>query len=207
MKTPLTLALAAGLAAVLLLGAQGSLASLTDSAAGQATVIQSGSLSMAVGNPTAANEVYGTAPAGVVVRPGSTGIIPGVQRQSYSYAITNTGTARATARLSASLAFTTPVEPRYSALRTRLQVSVSIDGQPEIIVVPAGSMPSGDGTVALPEQALVFAPDAPHTVVVRFAIPVGSAAELINSRSAAADAVALFTFTPTFTLTQVPVAS
>ena len=208
MKTPLTLALAAGLAAVLLLGAQGSLASLTDSAAGPATVIQSGSLSMAVGNPAAAvNEVYGTAPAGVVVRPDSTGIVPGVQRQSYSYTITNTGTARATARLSASLAFTTPVESRYSALRARLQVSVSIDGQPEIIAVPAGSMPSGEGTVALPEQALVFAPDAPHTVVVRFAIPNGTAAELIDSRSAAAAAVALFTFTPTFTLTQVPVAS
>ncbi|MET0854760.1 MAG: hypothetical protein ABWY30_09015 [Microterricola sp.] len=210
MKTPLTLALATGLAAVLLLGAQGSLASLTDSAAGPATVIQSGSLSMAVGNPTAAvNEVYGTAPAGVVVRPGSTGIIPGVQRQSYTYTITNTGTARATARLSAALAFSSPVEPRYSALRSSLQVSVSIDGQPEMIVVAAGSMASGAATVALPEQALVFTPNTQHTVVVRFSIPAtsGTAAALIDSRSAAAEAVALFTFTPTFTLTQVPVAS
>ena len=209
MKTSLSLALAAGLAAVLLLGAPGSLAYLTDSAPGQATVIQSGSLSLTVASPTAAvDEVYGTAPAGVVVRPGSTGIIPGVQRQSYTYTITNTGSARATARLSAVLALSAAQEPRYTAVQSAMQVSVSIDGQPEVVVVAPTAMPTGTGSVAVPQQTILFAPNVAHTVTVRVSIPAGSAAaSLYGSRSAAVNAAALFTFTPTFTLTQVPVAS
>lgn len=209
MKTSLTLALAAGLAAVLLLGAPGSLAYLNDSTPGQATVIQSGSLSLSVASPAAAvDEIYGTAPAGIVVRPGSAGIIPGVQRQSYTYTITNTGSARATARLSAVLALSAAQEPRFTAARGAMQVSVSIDGQPEVVVVAPSAMPSGTGSVDVPQQTIVFAPNVAHTVTVRVSIPSGSAATtLLGSRSGAVTAASLFTFTPTFTLTQVPVAS
>ncbi|AMB59785.1 hypothetical protein [Microterricola viridarii] len=214
MKHTLPLALAAGLAAVLLLGAQGSMAYLTDAAAGPATVIQSGNLSMTVSAPTAvANEVYGTVPAGMVVRTSGAnntpGIIPGIQRQSYTYTVTNTGSARATARLSASLAFSALTEPRYSALRTALQVSVSIDAAPEVVVVAAGSMPTAAGAIAVPAQTLVFAPGVAHTVTVRFSIPAtsGTPFATVGGRSAATSAATLFTLTPTFTLTQVPVAS
>lgn len=207
MKNSLLLALVAALGAVLLLAAPGSMAYLTDSASGQATVIQSGNLSMTVSGGTAANEADGTAPAGVVARPSSTGIIPGIQRQRYTYTITNTGTARATAKLSAVLALSGPQEPRYTALRNALRVTVSIDGQPEVVVVAPGAMPVGTGSVTVPQQSLVFAPNAAHTVVVRVSIPAGAgtAYALRDSRSAAVAAATLFTFTPTFTLTQVPV--
>lgn len=209
MKTSLSLALAAGIAAVLLLGAPGSLAYLNDSTPGQATVIQSGNLGLSVASPAAAvDEIYGTAPAGMVVRSGSTGIIPGVQRQSYTYTITNTGSARATARLSAVLALSAPQEPRYTAARSAMQLSVSIDGQPEVVVVAPSAMPAGTGSVAVPQQTIIFAPNVAHTVTVRVSIPSGGAAATLNgSRSGAVTAAALFTFTPTFTLTQVPVTS
>ncbi|RZU67072.1 alternate signal-mediated exported protein [Microterricola gilva] len=212
MKTSLSLAVVAGLAAVLLLSAPGSMAFLTDATPGPATIIQSGNLSMSVSAPTAvANEVYGTVPAGTVVRKNGAintpGIVPGIQRQSYTYTITNTGSARATAKLSASLAFSALVEPRYSQLRSALQVAVSIDGQPEVIVVAAGSMPATAGTVEVPAQPLVFAPGVAHTVAVRFSIPAtsGTSFATLGGRSAAATASSLFTLTPTFTLTQVPV--
>lgn len=214
MKTPLALALVAGLAAVLLLSAPGSMAYLTDATPGQATIIQSGNLSMSVSAPTAvATEVYGTAAAGTVVRKNGAnnvpGIVPGIQRQSYTYTVTNTGSARATARLSASLAFSALVNPRYTALRSALQVAVSIDGGPEAIVVAAGAMPATAGAIAVPEQSLMFAPGVPHTIAVRFSIPAtsGTAFATLASRSAGLTASTLFTLTPTFTLTQVPVAS
>lgn len=215
MKTPLTLALVAGLAAVLLLSAPGSMAYLTDATPGQATIIQSGNLSMSVSAPTAvATEVYGTAAAGTVVRKNGAnntpGIVPGIQRQSYTYTVTNTGSARATARLSASLGFSSLIDPRYSALRTALQVSVSIDGAADVVVVAAGSMPVTAGSIAVPEQTLVFAPGIAHTVTVRFSIPsagTGTSFATLGGRSASTSATSLFTLTPTFTLTQVPVAS
>lgn len=215
MKTRLTLALVAGLAAVLLLSAPGSMAYLTDATPGPATIIQSGNLSMSVSAPTAvATEVYGTAAAGTVVRKNGAnnvpGIVPGIQRQSYTYTVTNTGSARATARLSASLAFSALADPRYSALRTALQVSVSVDSAPEVIVVAAGSMPVAAGAIAVPEQTLVFAPGVAHTVTVRFSIPApgtGTSFTTLGGRSAATSATTLFSMTPTFTLTQVPVAS
>lgn len=209
MKKSLALALTASLAGVLLLGAPGSMAYLTDSTAGQAAVIQSGALTMSVAGPTVVdNEVYGAVPAGMVVRPDSTGIIPDYQRQSYTYTVTNTGSARATAALSASLAISGLSEPRYSATRASLQVAVSIDGAPDVIVALPGAMPATAGTLAVPEQSLVFAPGVAHTVTVRFSIPATSATSAALGASAQAVATAsLFTFTPTFTLTQVPVAS
>lgn len=214
MKNSLLLALVAALGAVLLLAAPGSMAYLTDSASGQATVIQSGNLSMTVSAPTAvANEVYGTVAAGTVVRKtGATntpGIVPGVQRQSFTYTVTNTGTARATARLSASFAVSALSASRYAALRPFLQVAVSIDGAPEAVVVAAGSMPASAGSIGVPAQTLVFAPGAAHTVAIRFSIPAtsGTPFATVASRSAATSAANLFTLTPTFTLTQVPVTS
>lgn len=215
MKTPLTLALVAGLAAVLLLSAPGSMAYLTDAAPGPATIIQSGNLSVSVSAPTAvATEVYGTAAAGTVVRKNGAnnvpGIVPGIQRQSYTYTVTNTGSARTTARLSASLAFSALADPRYSALRTALQVSVSIDGAPEVVVVAAGAMPTTATSVAVPQQTLVFTPGVAHTVTVRFSIPAtstGTSFATLGGRSASTTATTLFSLTPTFTLSQVPVAS
>lgn len=196
--------------AVLLVGGAGSLAYFKDSAPGPEAKISAGSLDMTVSGPVVADVPFvtvppGTNPAGVVKQPGSEGTIPGIQNQTLTYTVTNTGSERAVAKLSGALSgSSTP--GAYASVHQHVKIVASVDNPfEEVVVVEPGDLTSDTSFADVPIPAFEreFEPGVAHTVTVTVSIPDSNgvlARLLVSARNKT-----MVSVQPTFTLTQTPI--
>lgn len=197
-------------AAFVLIGGSATLARWVVTKPGTAVVITTGTLVGRATGPTIAYPATVAAtPAGVVVRPGSAGIVPGLVTETLTWTVFNDGSPGLPAKVSMSIASAITDSTRYTAVQGSLAATVSIGGAPATALT-VGTTGIG-GTI--PQSTVVVQPGASTTIVVTLSIPATSSggADLLrglqSQRSTALTAASFITLTPTFTLTQVPKAS
>jgi hypothetical protein len=212
-RQPYVVAAGALLVGMLVINAPGTYALWNDTQAGTPVTIQTGNLSATISAPVLGTSAIAAAPAGVVVRPGTTGMVPGVQAQTLTYTVTNTGSERVPAKVS----FTThghrdpATAAAWTALQPHLKVRVAMTGTGEAELPTSGvtttDSPLADFTSQVP---VILQPGATVNIVFTFSIPnsVGTAAELRSLQQygagSSASASSLLHLHPVVTLTQVP---
>jgi hypothetical protein len=212
LKTAVVAAAAAAVLGVLLVGTPGTFASLTATASGTPVVITSGTISASVASPTIGTVNTGTIPSGVVVNTGSLGIIPGIQNQTLTYAVTNSAASASPAAISSievvSSSILNPTE--WNDIRPYLSITVAVNGGAAVALSSAAITSTGiDGTIA---PTTNLQPGATATVVVEFTIPATSGSlDLLRTlqpdRSTALTVASIIGVAPVFTLTQTPFAA
>jgi hypothetical protein len=213
-KKAVAAAVVAAVLGVLLLGTPGSFANLSSTATGSPLVITSGTVSASVTGPTAGTVTTGTAPAGVVVDAGSAGIIPGIQDQTLTYQVTNSGSSATPAAISSIHVVSTSVTDttRWADIRPYLSVTVAVNGG-AAITVPSSAITSTGIDATLSFSANVQ-PGATVSVVVEFTIPATASAGTIDllrtlqpDRSTGLTIASIIAIAPVFTLTQTSIAA
>ncbi|WP_213816919.1 SipW-dependent-type signal peptide-containing protein [Glaciihabitans sp. dw_435] len=194
----------------LLLGGAGTYARWTDAATGSAVAFQTGTLTATVSAPTVANEAMAAAPAGVVVRSGSSGMIPGIQLEKITYTVNNTGTARARAKVSVDITATVSDVPAWNSIQPYLTATITV-GASAAVPVPAANITATGltGTIATPG---IVEPGGSTAVVIRFSLPGTSGSvdltrTLQSTRSASVAIGGLLAFAPVMVLVQTPMAT
>ncbi|MFZ4893065.1 hypothetical protein ACL9RL_01295 [Plantibacter sp. Mn2098] len=213
-KRPLVVAAAAATVGVLLFSGAMTQASWGGSQNGQATLVTSGSLLGTISAATVAYPTIGGAPpANIVIRPGSSGMIPGVKAQSFSYTVTNTSqatgaTAPASFLADVTLTFASTVTDAaaYAAALPYLSVSSTVTkGSVSRGVTTTGCV-TASGIVCSPplSTAVTLLPGESAVVLVTFQLSAAGLAPLNSIRSSTTDVSPIFSFTPTVNLTQLP---
>jgi hypothetical protein len=202
-------AVAAAVLGVLLLGTPGSFANLSATATGSPLVITSGTVSASVTGPTTGTVTTGTAPAGVVVDAGSVGIVPGIQDQTLTYQVTNSGTSATSAAISSIHVVSTSVTDttRWADIRPYLVVTVAVNGGTAVTLAPSTITSAGiDATVSFSSN---LQPGTTVPVVVEFSIPATASSGTVDllrtlqpDRSSAITIASIIGIAPVFTLTQ-----
>jgi alternate signal-mediated exported protein len=196
-------------AGALLIGGIPAYAYFTASSTGSALSITSGSLAASATGPVTATTTTGaTAPAGTVVRPGSAGIVPGLQAQTLTYTVGNTGTARARASLAFRVLTSSIADASaWAAIQPYLVVTAQIGSDPAVAVATTSA--GIDQTVT---SVASIAGGASTNVVLTFSIPATSGGvdllrALQASRSTTTSIRSVLNLAPQITLTQVPLTS
>jgi len=201
-------AIATAAVGVLLIGGIPAYAYFRGTATGAAASISSGGLSATISAPTSGTSSIGTAPTRVVVRAGTPGMVPGVQAQTLSYTITNTGTARSPASASVRVVSAAVVDTTtWAGIQPYLQVTATIGAGAATAV--ATSSAGIDGTVT---STAAIQPGASVQVVLTFTLPASSGStDLLVAllpyagTSSGVGIRSILTLQPQVTLTQVPV--
>lgn len=212
-KRPLVVAAVAATVGVLLFSGAMTQASWGGSQNGQATVITSGALLGSISAPTVSYSPLGVLPANVVVRSGSSGMIPGVTAQSFSYLVTNTSsvtgaTAPASFLADVTLTFASTVtdSAAYAAALPYLSVTSTVTkGSVSRGVTTTGCV-TASGIVCSPQLStrVTLLPGETATVLVTFSLSAAGLVPLNSIRSTTTDVSSMFSFTPTVNLTQLP---
>jgi hypothetical protein len=165
-----TVAITAAVLGVLLIGGVPTLASFAATSTGTALSITSGSLSGTVSAPVVGTAAIAAAPTRVIVRPGTPGMVPGVQSQTLTYTVTNTGSARAPAAASVRVLSTAVTDSAaWGGIQPYLQVTAQIGSA---AAVPVTATASGiDVTVT---STAAIQPGASVPVVLTFTLPATS---------------------------------
>jgi alternate signal-mediated exported protein len=200
--------IAVAAAGVLLIGGIPAYAYFNATATGSGLAINSGNLTATVSAPTTGTTSIGTVPAGrYVVRAGTPGMVPGVQAQTLTYTVTNTGSARSPASASVRVRSTAITDSAaWSAIQPYLTVTAKIGSGAATAV--ATSAAGVDGTVT---STSAIQPVGTSTITVTFSIPATSGGvDLLTalqpySGTGGLAIRSIVTIQPIVTLTQVPV--
>ena len=156
-----------------------------------------------------ADTAMASAPAGVVVRPGSSGMIPGIQAQTISYVVTNTGSTRVPAKISINTKATVQAgaQTTWDTVRPYLSASFTVNGGASTAIT--GSNITASGIDDSKATTIVIQPSSTATIVFTFSLPATSGGNdltrtLQATRSGSAAIHQLLVFAPVFTLIQVP---
>ncbi|MDQ1547012.1 MAG: hypothetical protein QOH69_1916, partial [Actinomycetota bacterium] len=154
----------------------------------------------------------GTAPAGVVIDTGSAGIIPGIQDQTLTYQVTNSGSSATPAAIGSIHVVSTSVTDttRWADIRPYLSVTVAVNGG-AAITVPSSAITSTGIDATLSFSANVQ-PGATVPVVVELTIPASAGTiDLLRTlqpdRSTGLTIASIIAIAPVFTLTQTSIAA
>jgi len=171
-RHPYAVAVGALLLGFLLLGGQGTFALWNDTQAGAPVIIKTGNLSATISAPVVGHTAMAAAPAGVVVRAGSNGMVPGVQAETITYTVTNTGSAGVPAKLS----FVTfghrdaATATAWAAIQPHLTATVSATGTGSV-ALPTAGITTTDAAVATFTSAVIVQPGASVNIVFTFSLP------------------------------------
>lgn len=212
-RQPYVVAAVALLLGFLLIGGAGTYALWSDTQAGTPVVIQTGNLSATISAAVTGTTAMAAAPAGVVVRAGSTGMVPGVQAETLTYTVTNTGTAGVPAKLSfvthghRDAAATTA----WAAIQPHLTVTVSATGT-GAVALPTSGVTTTDAALATFTSAVIIQPGASANIVFTFSLPASGGTPATDyprtlQQYRAANGISASTLLqlhPVVTLTQVP---
>jgi hypothetical protein len=196
---------------VLLIGGIPAYAYLTDAKTGTALPITAGNLTATASAPTVGTTSIGSVTAGgrYVVRAGTPGMVPGVQAQTLTYTVTNTGSARAPASAAVRVLSTAITDSAaWTAIQPYLAVTAKIgSGTATPVTTSAAGI---DATVT---STTAIQPQASTTVVLSFSIPATSGTtDLLATLQPYAGTGGLtirsiLTLQPQFTLSQVAVSA
>ncbi len=203
-------ALATTVLGVLLIGAPGSFAKLSASAAGTPLVIKSGTISASVTGPTTATVATGTAPSGVVLGPTTSGIVPGVRDQTLTYTVKNSATSASSAALSSVQVLSSSIASTsaWTQLQPYLVVSVAVNGG-TAVTLPSSAITS-TGISATLTTSTNIQPGSTASVVITFDLPAtasGGTIDLARTLQPINSIASIVVLAPVFTLTQSPKAA
>jgi len=208
-RTAVSVAVAALVLGVLLIGGSGSFALWNAQKTGTALNFTSGTLTASVAAPTMATTSLGSAPSGVVVRSGSVGLIPGIQGQTVTYVITNTGSARAPAKITVNTKATVQAgaTTQWGIIQPYLSASFTVNGGAST-AIPASNI-TASGIDDTHTTTVVLQPQSTATIVFSFSLPATSGGNdltrtLQAARSTTTSINQLLVFAPVFRLDQVP---
>lgn len=212
-RQPYVVAAGALLVGMLVINAPGTYALWNDTQAGSPVTIQTGNLAVTISAPVVGAVAMAAAPAGVVVRAGSLGMVPGVQAETLTYTVTNTGTAGVPAKLS----FVThghrdaAASAAWTAIQPRLTATVSATGT-GAVALPTAGITTTDAPIATFTSAVIIQPGATANIVFTFSLPASGGAPATDwprllQQYRAGNGVSvgsLLQLHPVVTLTQVP---
>lgn len=202
------MAITAAVLGALLIGGVPSYASFASSVNGAQLRILSGTLGATISAPSVGTASIATAPSRVVVRPGTPGMVPGVQSQTLTYTVTNTGSARAPASASVRVLSTAVTDAAaWTAIRPSLQVTARIGSDPAVAVATTAT-----GIDATVTSTAAIQAGATTPVVLTFTLPASSGGvDLLTAllpsagTSSGLSIRSILAMQPQVTLTQVPV--
>jgi len=212
-RQPYVVAAGALLVGMLVINAPGTYALWNDTQAGTAVTIKTGNLSATISAPVVGTAPQAAAPAGVVVRAGSKGMVPGVQAETLTYTVTNTGSDRVPAKVSFVVHGhrDAAATAAWTAIQPRLTVSMSVTGSGSQ-ALPTAGITATDAPLANVTSAVVIQPGATANIVFTFSLPASGGTTATDwprvlQQYRAGNGVSvgsLLQLHPVVTLTQVP---
>ena len=198
---------AAAVLGALLIGAPGSFAKFNSTKTGATLAITSGTITASVSSPTTGTVSTGTAPSGVVVNTPTTGMVPGIQDETFTYTVTNASSSASPAAITAVEVKSASItnSTAWSDIRPYLGVTVKVGTATAVAVPSAGITSAGIDSVVTTTGNVKAG--STLTVVITFDLPAtGSPGSVDLTRTLQGDqnVANILQLAPIFTLTQIP---